>query len=96
MQYYVYILTNKTGSVLYTGMTNNLVRRTWQHREKVVPSFASTYNATRLVWYEAGDSLEGARFRERQIKAGSRARKLQLIQMMNPKWRDLWDEIAGG
>jgi putative endonuclease len=96
MSYYVYILANKAGTVLYTGVTNNLVRRTWEHREKLVASFASRYNATRLVYYEAGHGAEGAIAREKQIKAGSRARKLRLIHSMNPEWRDLWDEIASG
>ena len=79
MEYYVHILTNPTGSVLYTGVTSDLVRRTWQHREKFVAGFASRYNATRLVYYEVGDDAEGAIAREKQIKAGNRARKLKLI-----------------
>ena len=96
MPYYVYILTNPTGSVLYTGVTRDLERRTWEHREKFISGFASKYNATRLVYCEVGNDAEGPIFREKQIKAGNRARQLKLITSMNPEWRDLWEDIASG
>ncbi len=89
--YYVYILTNKGHSVLYTGVTNDLVRRVYEHKEKVNPkSFSCRYNADQLVYYEQYDSIEEAINREKQIKAGSRARKILLINGMNPDWFDLY------
>ena len=93
VQYYVYILSNKAGSVLYPGVTRDLGRRVEEHRGAVVPGFASRYGATRLVYYEAGEDVHGAIEREKQIKAGSRRRKLELIRSLNPTWRDLADEL---
>ncbi len=93
MDYCVYILSNKAGSVLYTGVTRDLPRRIEEHRGRVVPGFASKYGATRLVYYEVGGDIYGAIEREKQIKAGSRRRKLELIRALNPDWRDLADEL---
>ena len=87
--YCVYIMTNKTGSVLYTGVSGSLAQRVEQHKAEVVDGFTKRYNVTSLVHYEAFDSPEGAIMREKQIKSGSRARKLALIREMNPDWRDL-------
>jgi len=92
-QYFVYILTNKRHTVLYTGVTNDLMRRVYEHREKVVPGFTKTYNVNKLVYYEMMDSIESAILREKQIKGGSRQKKLELIVGMNPQWRDLYDEL---
>ena len=92
-QYYVYILTNKRHTVLYTGVTNDLVRRVFEHREKVVPGFTKKYNVYKLVYYEMTESIESAILREKQIKGGSRQKKLDLINEMNPLWRDLYEEL---
>lgn len=92
-QYYVYIMTNKANRVLYTGVTNDLMRRVWQHREKTVPGFTSRYNVVKLVWYEVTSSAYSAISREKQIKAGPRRRKVELIEQMNPGWRDLYTEL---
>ena len=88
--YYVYILTNKTNSVLYTGVTNNLAKRIEEHKQKINSnSFTAKYNATKLVYYEATSDINVAIAREKQIKSGSRKKKLQLIYEMNPEWIDL-------
>ena len=93
MAYYVYMVTNVTGSVLYTGVTNNLVRRIHEHRTGALGRFTKRYNAHRLVWYQAAEEISSAIEREKQIKAGSRQRKLDLIHEMNPTWRDLAEEL---
>lgn len=87
--YCVYIMTNKNNTVLYTGVTNNLTRRVFEHKEKLVRGFTQRYNATKLVYYEASESVYSAIAREKQIKAGSRRKKIDLINSMNPEWRDL-------
>src|SRR4051812_47734739 len=89
-----YIMANKRNGTLYTGVTSDLVKRVWQHRSGVGDGFTSRYGCKLLVWYEVGGDMEGAIYREKQIKAGSRAKKLLLIEAMNPDWRDLWDDIA--
>ncbi len=94
-QYYVYIMASKTHSVLYTGVTNDLRRRVWEHKHGVGSKFARRYNADRLVYYEAGGDVSGAIWREKQLKDGPRARKVRLIEGMNPDWRDLWPKIMG-
>ena len=93
MPYYVYILSNKTGSVLYTGVTNDLYRRVAEHKAKQIAGFTKRYNVDRLVYYEDGDDVLAAIEREKQIKAGSRANKLELIRQANPQWNDLYDEL---
>ena len=89
-----YIMASKRNGTLYTGVTSGLVQRVWQHRAGVVDGFTKRYGCKLLVWYEACDTMEQAIFREKQIKAGSRAKKLELIEAGNPEWRDLWDDIA--
>ena len=93
MPFYGYILANKTGSVLYTGVTRDLQRRVFEHKEKLLPGFASRYNVNRLVYYEVSDEAMPAFEREKAIKGGSRRRKLELIESMNPEWRDLYGEL---
>ena len=93
MPFYIYILTNKTGSVLYTGVTRDLQRRVFEHKEKLLPGFTSRYNVNRLVYYEVSDEAMPAFEREKAIKGGSRRRKLELIESMNPEWRDLYGEL---
>ena len=90
---FVYIVTNKNNSVLYTGITNNLKRRIYQHRKKLMQGFTSRYSATRLVYYEVFEDAEHAILREKQIKAGSRRKKVDLIESMNKDWVDLYDTV---
>jgi putative endonuclease len=78
----------------YTGVTSDLVRRVWQHRTGAVRGSTKRYGCKLLVWYEVGGDMDGAIMREKQIKAGSRSKKLALIDASNPEWRDLWDDIA--
>ncbi len=92
--YAVYILTNKYNHVLYTGFTNELCRRVFEHKNKLVKSFTSRYNVNKLVYYEFYSDIEDAKFRERQIKAGSRQKKLDMINKINPEWKDLYDELC--
>jgi len=91
--FFVYIMTNPRKTVLYTGITNNLPRRVYEHKEKLTPGFASRYNVTDLVYYEMAATAEAAIAREKQLKAGPRRRKIELIKSMNPTWRDLSAEL---
>jgi putative endonuclease len=92
-QYYIYILTNKHNRVLYTGVTNNLSRRVWEHQQKSANDFTSRYHVTKLVYYEIFNDSVSAITREKQIKAGSRKKKLNLINNLNPNWHDLSNEL---
>ena len=92
-QYYVYIMTNKHNTVLYTGITNDLRRRVYEHKNKLVDGFTKKYNITTLVYYEVFYDPENAILREKQIKAGSRQKKIDLISSMNSCWQDLYDKI---
>ena len=87
--YLVYILTNKTNKVLYTGVTNNLERRLYEHKNHLVDGFSSKYNTTKLVYYEISESVESAIAREKQIKAYRRDKKLDLINESNSERKDL-------
>ena len=88
-----YVMTNRGHTVLYTGVTDDLYRRVHEHRLHVDPSsFTARYNADRLVWFEMTSSIVAAIAREKQIKAGSRADKVRLIEAMNPEWKDLAEE----
>ena len=91
--YYVYILTNKRNTVLYTGVTNDLKRRVWQHREKSVEGFTQRYNVNKLIYYEVFEDVRDALAREKQIKAGSRQKKIDLVNQMNRDWHDLGDDL---
>jgi len=90
-EYYVYLMTNKSRT-LYTGVTNNLERRVYEHKHKLVPGFTSKYNITKLVYYEAGDDINIAIAREKQIKGWLRAKKIALIESVNPEWEDLSED----
>jgi len=92
-QYYIYILTNKSHTVLYTGITNDIYRRIYEHKHKLIKGFSSKYNVTRLVYYEVFDSAESAIIREKQIKGGSRQKKINLIMNINPMFIDLYDKL---
>lgn len=89
----IYITTNKRNGTLYTGVTSNLVQRTWQHKNKVIQGFAAKYNCSQLVYYELFDDMTRAIQGEKQIKAGFRKRKLMLIESINPSWKDLYSDI---
>jgi len=86
-------MTNKHNTVLYTGLTNDLKRRVYEHKEKLICGFTKKYNVTKLVYYEVFKDPENAILREKQIKAGSRRKKIDLINIMNRKWVDLYEEI---
>ncbi len=90
--YYLYIATNRSGT-LYTGMTNDLVRRMNEHRAGELEGFTNKYNITRLVYFEHTTNVTAAIAREKQIKGWRRNKKIKLIEKMNPYWRDLFDEI---
>jgi len=92
--YYVYIMTNKHNTVLYTGVTNDLARRVSEHRQKLLPGFTSRYNVTKLVYYEAFEDVNAAVAREKQIKGGSRKKKCELVNKVNSEWRDLYEELG--
>jgi putative endonuclease len=92
-QYYVYLLTNKNNTVIYTGVTNGLKRRVYEHKEKLIDGFTKKYNANKLVYFESTNDVNSAIQREKQIKAGSRQKKIDLINSMNEEWRDLFNEI---
>ena len=87
-------MTNRYNRVLYTGVTNNLERRVLEHRSGKGSKFTSKYNAKKLVYFECGNNVNEAIAREKQIKAGSRQKKIDLIAEMNPKWHDLYDEFC--
>ena len=89
----IYIMTNKRNGTLYTGVTSNLVKRVYEHKEGVVPGFTKDYDCKQLVYYETHESMDNAITREKQIKSGSRDKKLALIESMNPEWNDLYEEI---
>jgi len=92
-QYYVYILTNFNNKVLYTGVTEDLIKRVWQHKNSVVESFTSKYKVNKLVYFAIFQNPYEAIGREKQIKGGSRRKKLDLIETKNKKWKDLYDEL---
>jgi putative endonuclease len=94
MKAWTYITTNAHNKVLYTGVTSNLKSRMESHRTKKYPnSFTARYNADKLVWFQEFDSIIDARERERQLKAGSRVKKLKLIEEKNPEWKDLYETL---
>ncbi len=91
---YVYIVTNKTCTTLYTGVTSNLIKRIYEHKNKLLNGFSKRYNLSILVYYECIETIEAAIAREKQIKAGSRQKKIDLIQSINPDWKDLYESIC--
>jgi len=89
------MVTNRHHTVIYTGVTSDLNGRIWEHKIKFFPqSFTARYHCDKIVWYEVFPSIQEAIDREKQIKAGSRRKKVALINKMNPEWRDLWEEIG--
>jgi putative endonuclease len=93
-QYYVYILANKRNGTLYTGMTSDLVKRVWQHKNSMVDGFTKKYDIKLLVYYEVHHRAEDAIRREKQIKKWKRTWKLKLIEEINPNWDDLYGTIC--
>jgi putative endonuclease len=94
MAFYVYMLANRRNGTIYIGLTDDLVKRVWQHRGEITRGFTQRYGVKMLVWYEQHESRESAFMRERQMKKWNRAWKLEGIEKMNPGWRDLWEEVA--
>jgi putative endonuclease len=92
-QYYVYLMTNNNNTVLYTGVTRDLKRRAFQHRHRICKGFARKYNIVKLVYYEVLQDPYNAIAREKQIKGGSRRKKIELIESMNPGWKDLYETL---
>ena len=92
-QYYVYILTNKSNNVLYIGVTNDLIRRILEHKNKLVEGFTKKYNLRKLVYYETTNDIESAINREKQLKNWHRDWKINLIDQFNPDWKDLSDDF---
>ena len=89
----VYMMANKRNGTLYAGVTSDMIGRGWQHREGIVPGFTKRYGCKLLVWYEFHATMADAIAREKQIKGGSRQKKLRLIETMNPEWRDLYEDL---
>ena len=89
----VYLLSNRKDGVLYTGVTSNLIKRIWQHKNKVVKGFSSKYNLHLLIWFELSESMDSAILREKQIKNWKREWKIQLVEKYNPLWGDLYSQI---
>ncbi len=89
-------MSNKRNGTLYTGVTSALQQRVWQHKEGVADGFTKKYRCKILVWYEQANTMELAILREKQIKGGSRSKKIGLIEMLNPQWLDLYGEIVHG
>ena len=94
MAYYVYILASRKDGAIYIGITNDIVRRVYEHRIKAVPGFTSKYNITRLVWFEIYEDPISAISREKALKKWKRAWKIQLIEAQNPQWNDLYESIC--
>jgi putative endonuclease len=93
--YFIYVMTNKGRTTLYTGVTNSLMRRVTQHRQSAIPGFSKRYNTNRLVYYEQFNDVLDAIAREKQLKGWSRSKKEALIGTMNPKWTDLAVTVLG-
>ncbi len=93
-EYCVYLMTNAHNTVIYCGVTNNLARRVYEHKNCLGGIFTKKYNVNKLVYYEIGDNVNAALVREKQIKGGSRKKKIDLVNSVNPEWKDLFDEIT--
>jgi putative endonuclease len=92
--YYVYILAKARNSTFYTGVTNNLIRRVWEHKEGLAEGFTKKYGVHMLVYYEIHTEIEGAITREKLIKKWSRSIKMQAIERMNPQWKDMYETLG--
>ena len=94
-QGFVYILASKSHGVLYIGVTSNIVKRVWEHKQNTIEGFTKKYNVKQLVYYEVTESIESAIVREKQLKKWNRAWKVRLIESVNPEWKDLYSSILG-
>jgi putative endonuclease len=92
--FFVYILASRRNGTLYVGVTSNLLKRVWEHKNDVVEGFTKEYRVHRLVWYESGASAEGAITREKQIRKWNRRWKIELIERTNPYWNDLFETLT--
>jgi putative endonuclease len=92
-KYYIYMMTNSGNTVIYTGVTGDLVRRAYQHRQGLCEDFTKRYNVVKLVYYEVFNNPKDAITREKKIKGGSRKRKIELITDFNPEWSDLYETL---
>ena len=92
-EYYIYILASKFNGTLYIGVTNNLIKRIYEHKNNIADGFTKKYAIHNLVYYESYDSIENAIIREKQLKKWNRAWKINLIEKLNPKWKDLYIEL---
>ncbi|MDH4330028.1 MAG: GIY-YIG nuclease family protein [Candidatus Moranbacteria bacterium] len=92
-QYCVYIITNNNNTSLYIGVTGNLQKRIWEHKDKVVEGFTKKYNCEKLVYFEQTENVHSALNREKQLKNWHRQWKINLISKSNPEWKDLFDEL---
>lgn len=92
--YYVYILSNKSNNVLYIGITHSLIKRIYEHKNKFVKGFTSKYNVNKLVYFETVDDVIVAIEREKELKGWLRGRKIELVNSLNPKWNDLYEDIC--
>jgi putative endonuclease len=95
-RYFVYLMTNSRKNVIYTGVTSNLVKRVYQHKHNLIEGFTQKYNVHNLVYFEEYSDPVQAIAREKQIKAGSRKKKEDMVDKLNPRWHDLYSEIAAG
>jgi putative endonuclease len=93
MAYFVYIMASQRHGTMYIGVTNNLIRRVYEHREKITPGFTSKYNVNRLVWFDQTDSIEAAIQHEKRLKHWQRAWKIEMIEKANPQWEDLYSSL---
>jgi len=93
-QAYIYFMSNRYNKVLYVGITSYLIKRVWEHKNKVVDGFTKRYNLYKLVYYEIYDDIETAINREKQIKSWSRRKKAELINALNPSWDDLYEKLS--
>ena len=91
--YYIYIMANKTNTTIYIGVTSNLIKRVWEHKNKLVDGFTKHYNVNKLVYYEETTDVNSAIAREKQLKGWKREKKNRLIESVNPNWYDLYDDI---
>jgi len=91
----IYIMASGYSGTLYVGVTSNLLKRIWEHKNGITQGFTKKYNVKRLVYYELFENMENAILREKQLKGGSRKKKIQLIEGANPDWKDLYDEVLG-
>lgn len=94
--FYVYILTSKRNGTLYVGVTSNLVKRIWEHKNKLVEGFSKRYGIDKLVYYEQFRDVESAIKREKRLKNYNRRWKLELIEKLNPEWKDLYEDMIAG